>query len=278
VSETAVASESAATVKAAKAARTRSPNYPGISLRTAIDRARVFYNNDKRNWSHVDTALHHWGFKPRSGAGLVVLAALKSFGLLQDDGSGTSRRVRLTDFALKVLLLDDAEHAPERQRLLQDAALKPKVHADLWKHYRGSLPSDVTLRYELMTQRGFTENAVKEFIPQFKDTIAFANLAAGDKLTGNDGDNSEATLDPFAVGPVTVASASAETRTASGQVGQERPNTRVVNLPLSGDAWAALQVPFPMSEDDWDQMLAVLNAMKRGIVRKRPTAEEESKS
>jgi hypothetical protein len=269
MAEPANQAEGADAVNVAKAARTRSPNYPGIGLRSAVDRARVFYNNDKRNWSHVDTALHHWGFKPRSGAGLVVLAALKSFGLLQDDGSGNSRRVRLTDFALRLLLLDDAEHAGERQRLLREAALKPRVHADLWKHYHGSLPSDVTLRYELMTQRGFTEIAVKEFIPQFRDTVSFANLTVGDKVTPNEGDTHDASADPFSVPPVIVP---ANAHTPANQT-PNKSSTRVVNLPLSGDTWAALQVPFPMSEEDWDQMLNVLNAMKRGIVRPQGTDE-----
>jgi hypothetical protein len=253
--------------KAPKPARMRSPNYPGVSLRAAVERARVFYTADKRSWSHVDTALHHWGFQPKSGGGLVVLAALKSFGLLETEGIGNVRRVRLTEFGLRILLLDAPEHAAERQRLFQEAALKPKIHAELWKYYKGVLPSDPTLRYELMTSRGFTENAVKEFIPQYKDTIAFANLTAGDKLTGNDGDNSPPP-DPFAVPPVSqthVTSTPASSTPAGQDVG--KPSTRVVNLPLSGDTWAALQVPVPMTEDDWEQMLAVLNAMKRGIVK-----------
>lgn len=251
-----------------KAARMRSPNYPGIGLREAVDRAHVFYNADKRNWAHVDNALHHWGFKPSSGAGGVVVAALKAFGLLEDEGAGKTRRVRLTDSAMRLLLLDPAEHSDDRRSLLQGAALKPKIHAELWKFYKGSLPSDSTLRYELMTSRGFTDNAVKEFIPQFKDTVAFAELAAGDKLTGHDGDKNSPP-NPFDVPAVTAPSAvtTPPTSSSAGQV-IERPSTRVVTLPLSGDAWAALQVPVPMSEEDWEQMLAVLSAMKRGIVKK----------
>src|SRR6266699_4539080 len=97
-----------------KSARTRSPNYPGIGLRAAVSRANTLYGRDRRNWTHVDTALSHWDFKPRSGAGLVVIGALKAFGLLEDQGSGSSRQVRLTEFAVRLLLLDPNEHAAQR--------------------------------------------------------------------------------------------------------------------------------------------------------------------
>ena len=42
--------------------------------------------------------------------------------------------------------------------------------------------------------------------------------------------------------------------------------SRIVQLPLAGDIWAAIQVPHPMTEDEWEQMMAVLQAMKPGIV------------
>lgn len=42
--------------------------------------------------------------------------------------------------------------------------------------------------------------------------------------------------------------------------------TRVVQLPISATEWAALQAPFPLTEERWAQMLAVLNAMKPALV------------
>ena len=46
------------------------------------------------------------------------------------------------------------------------------------------------------------------------------------------------------------------------------PQTRVVQLPISQSEWAALQAPFPLTEEKWEQMLDVLNAMKPALVSK----------
>src|SRR4051812_1763070 len=83
----------------AKAKKARSPGYPGIDLKTAVERARELWRAQQGNYANVGTILHHWGYKPHSGAGLVALAALKKFGFIEDDGSGQTRRARLTDEA-----------------------------------------------------------------------------------------------------------------------------------------------------------------------------------
>src|SRR5207253_10235130 len=78
--------------KQAGKARPRSPSYPGIDLATAIERARTMFEHEHRSAAHVDVLYSHWGHKPKSGAGGVVLAALKKYGLITDDGSGANRR------------------------------------------------------------------------------------------------------------------------------------------------------------------------------------------
>ena len=41
--------------------------------------------------------------------------------------------------------------------------------------------------------------------------------------------------------------------------------SRVVQLPISATEWAALQAPFPLTEDEWNQMSDVLKAMKPAL-------------
>ncbi len=48
----------------------------------------------------------------------------------------------------------------------------------------------------------------------------------------------------------------------SGQV-------REVPIPIQGTAWPALKAAFPLSEEAWAQMLAVLAAMKPGLVESK---------
>jgi len=41
---------------------------------------------------------------------------------------------------------------------------------------------------------------------------------------------------------------------------------RVLQLPLGDGAWAVLDAVWPMTEEDWRLMMAVLAAMKPGLV------------
>lgn len=60
---------------------------------------------------------------------------------------------------------------------------------------------------------------------------------------------------------------------------QRPPNrggqVREVPIPIQGSAWPALKATFPMTEEAWTQMIAVLNAMKPGLVEAKPTEPEE---
>ncbi len=249
--------------------RGRSPSYPAIGLEEALRLARVLYEHENRNAVPLEAVIADWGLKPTSGRGWVVLAALLKFGLLQDEGKGSTRKAKLTDLALSIIL-DEREDGSQRQQLIRTAALKPTIHIDLWKKYAPILPSDASLRFYLEKERGFNPAAVPDLIRQFRQTVAFANLTEADKLAEHEGEINDAPADPFMVPavitPATVTLPSSQARPAT---------TRVLNLPLSGGTWAALQIPYPMSQEDWDQMLAVLEAMKRGIVRKSDSSEPE---
>ena len=43
-----------------------------------------------------------------------------------------------------------------------------------------------------------------------------------------------------------------------------------LSIPVSPGVAAELLLPQPMSEDDWEQFMAVLEAMKPGIVKEAP--------
>lgn len=235
---------------APKRKKGRSPSYPGVDLEQAIERARTLYQAERRNRVPVQTALHDWGYKSLTGVGAVVLAALKKFGLLEDEGSGDARHVRLTDLAMRILQ-DGRESSAERDAAIREAALTPSIHRQLWDEYGGELPSDDNLRFKLLRERAFTESGVADFIPEFRRTIAFANLNRSDKLPEQDQiERNEPRSSPGGR-PVVVS-----------QTGQ----AYTVQLPISPAEWARLEAPFPLTEAKWRQMLKVLDAMKPALV------------
>ena len=46
-----------------------------------------------------------------------------------------------------------------------------------------------------------------------------------------------------------------------------------VNLPLREDRWAVFHAEFPLTEEEWDQMIAILKAMKPGLVKRAPAEQ-----
>jgi hypothetical protein len=269
-----------------KKKRARSPNFPAITLKDAVERARTIFKEEGRNFAHEDTILGHWQYKPRSGGGWSVLAAVKSFGLVTQEGSGNTSRYRVSDSALKLVMKSGDEHADERQDVLKDAALKPRIHRELWTTYSGTLPSNQTLEYELVSNWGFTPVAAKEFVPRFRETISYAALTAADTLTGNGGDNGDdanefASDDPFrARSAVTTPSKVVKAPPGSAtrfdeRISTESSATTVIPILLPGVGQAgALKLPTRMSEAEWNTMLAIIAAYKPTIVQLGPSGRE----
>lgn len=239
--------------------RGRSPSYPGIGLEAALQRAQELYDYQGRNPAAVDVVLQRWGYKPRSGGGMVVLAALKKFGLVDDEGSGDTRRAKLSRRALSILL-DERTDSPERQEAIRTAALEPAIHRELWERYEGTLPTDEALATYLRLERKFTDSAVREFVPQFRQTLAFAGLTGnGATVPRHEGDNAS----PDEERPVTPSPA-APSPPAIVDSRNRRESTYAV--PLPGDARMVIQGTFPLTTEEWELVSAQIDLMKRALV------------
>lgn len=149
----------------------RSPRYPSIPLRRAIERAREFYRAEGKHAAQSEVAVTHWGYTAKSSGGKLTLAALRAYGLLENVGGG----VKLSDRALRIIL-DEREPSPERVALIREAALSPAIHRKLWDKYKADLPSPASLRHALLMEFEFADNAVNDFVREYKETLAFAGL------------------------------------------------------------------------------------------------------
>jgi hypothetical protein len=175
-----------------KRTRTRSPAYPYINLETAIKRAKMFYEREGRNAAPVTVASKHWGMEPKSSAGAQIVAALISFGLMQDEGTGDKRKVKLSQSALKILL-DVRPDSVERATVVKQAALSPKIHQAIFSRWGAGGISDDNLRHALIVEwePPFNENTVDGFIREYNDTMRFAKVGESDKLTVEDGNGQD---------------------------------------------------------------------------------------
>lgn len=248
-----------------KPSKGRSPSYPGIPLGTAVQRTERLYDVLRDRPGRVDAILSHWGYRPGSGAGLVTLAALKKFGLLADEGSGKARQARLTPWGVH-LGVDRREDSAERRKVIQQAALAPKVHREIWDLYSGHLPDDDALIIQLQLERSFTPHGAKEFVDQFRKTISYAQLSASDRFGDNEGDTEDRQ-------DATVRPESVRTRIEVPQVSPVSGSAIVLPLGAGGGRITIEGGPFPAAT--WEEMLRALQAIGSLVTAQSSTPDDE---
>ncbi len=262
-----------------KAKKTRSPSHPVFGLEEAIRRARALHASIYGHSVGVETIAQIWGTNIKSSAYMQALSTLLQFGLLVDEGKGENRRVKLSDLGQDILVQEDG--SPEQRQLIKQAALLPKLHRELWMHYRGDLPpSDAPIRVYLLREREgvrFHPEQVGDFISQFRGTIQFAELDESDTiLPAGDaaGDTTIVIRNPppsagqpgrSALGPPNPP------KPELGAVGASRPpdpaGFRDLPVTLPSLEIAVLRVPVPMTEEDYQTLTGALAAMKKALVR-----------
>jgi hypothetical protein len=256
------------TTSATKTPKHRSPNYPAIGLEKALERAKIVYDNAKLHAVPVGVAHDKWGLKALSANGDQSVAALKAFGLLEVEGSGEKRQVRVSDMARRIIL-----ESPERSELIKQAALKPKVHADLWAKYgEGGLPSNDVLRSYLVFDLKFNESYVDWFIDEFRETLAFAEIGDDGTIQDQTGYDPAKSLGIMPE-PRMPASFGATPPPAAASAYKD------FHLYLPNNQQGVLRVPSVISQQDYDLLrtqidhsLSVLQAIS-GL----PSATEGSK-
>lgn len=171
--------------KQEKATRNRNPAFPAISLAGALDRARTLYDKEARKPMLYETAAKHWGYSTKSSGAQQALSALKQYGLLIELPGDKMRKIQLSDLALQIIL-DKREESSVRLEALREAAVNPRVYADLWRKagQDGSLPSDTELEHYLLLERKkpFFEDAVKTVLRGFRATMSLAKRGECDIL------------------------------------------------------------------------------------------------
>jgi len=169
-----------------KKERQRSPNYPAVGLREAVERVYKLYREDGRAGAPPKLAAVHIGFKAPHGQAMSVLAALKRFGLVSD----ANGRVAPTHGAIEILNLP--ENDPRRQAALREAALGPPIYRELVEKHRGTgLPKRDVLEAEMITYKKFNPSAVKGFVTDFLDTLEYAGISVEDGVEAISGQESE---------------------------------------------------------------------------------------
>lgn len=255
---------------APKVPRKRSPNFPGISLPKAIERARKVYGEIQMHPVPATKILvDYWGYKsPDTGPATVTYAALKRYGLLEDKGQGKERVANLTELSKQIL----HPHSPNRDDAIKKAALTPGIFSEWWDKYHADLPPEDVLDWEYVAQGPFAEDGFAVFLRTYRETIAFAKLAPSDSVDREappDPEREPEDDDPDDPTDVHDPQEQEQKRPPQRRQHERRPGVVTISLPLPtfpADEPVVIEFPGKLPAADWKYFLALVTAMKDGVV------------
>ncbi len=151
--------------------RHRSPSYPQMSIKEAVDRVGMLHKAIGSHATSRDVIAKGLGYSSVSGTSATAIGNLYKYGLL--DGRG--EEIRVSDRAMQIL---HPHSDAERKEALRAAALEPELFRDLAQRFPGNLPNDEILRNYLVRNK-FAPQAVEATVLAYKETIEFVGGLGG---------------------------------------------------------------------------------------------------
>lgn len=241
----------------------RSPSYPGLDLEAAIDRVRSIYERERQHPTAVEMIVKHWGYKSLNGPASVAFSALKKYGLVADQGTGNAKRATVTDLAVTIL---EHPQEPARRAAIQQAALTPPIHNEMWQKYKLDLPSTQQLEWDLTRDRHFTDTGAAEFVKEYRATIAYAQLGTGTTVEAQ----TENPVEPASLIDSMLGTGAPIVPTPEAPTLEPAPKPKTeplsIKMTLPGGGEAVVATTRALTEAEWGRLQTVLGAMKPTFV------------
>lgn len=231
--------------------RKRSPRAPLISLKEALERAIKVYDIEGRHPASADIVAQHLGYKSAdNGAVKQVFAALGYYGLVERPGDG---------MLAVTTSVEEYKFAPSeelRAQILRKWLWNPGVFADLLEKFQERLPSDASLKFELI-RKGFQPATADECRNAFLESVQYVqslspNLNAIEAETAS-GETTEASVEAVdgqrgvdsTVSRSESGSRPTATATTRDMVVEDEGSDRIpVRLAGGRRAWLVIPSPF----------------------------------
>jgi len=161
-----------------KKPRPRSPEFPFIPLNEALPKVEQLIAANQRHPARIKTLAPLWNYSAGSSSFLRVVAALRSFGLVEDTGSGDDRKIAVSDLGMRIA---SDKRPGAREVAIRNAFANCTILNDYRQKWGNKRPSDDVCISDLTLDNGFTGQAARKFISVYDDSIAFV------EANGNDG-------------------------------------------------------------------------------------------
>lgn len=157
-----------------KKTRPRSPEFPYISLPEAIARVEQLITAYQRHPARIKNVAPLWDYKPASSSFLRNVAALRSFGLVDETGSGDDRKIAVSDLGMRIT----ADKRPgATEAAIRKAFDTCTILSDYRQQWGKRRPPDTECLSELTLDRGFGDDAARKFLSVYDESVAFAENA-----------------------------------------------------------------------------------------------------
>jgi hypothetical protein len=244
------------------AVRKKSPRAPSMPLEEAIARVMRVYEKERRHPAPTDVVAQHMGYRSaNNGAALSAIASVRYYGLLERPSEG---KLAVTK-DVESYSFNPSEAA--RSELLVKWLKSPPVFGDLLEQYQGNLPSEATIRYDLI-QRGFSPIAAESVLSVFLRSVQFARYF--DRLGKESGEAAsvtapakpEANDDNSGYGSI-VRDSSLGSEPLSASAAADRGSSDLDRIPvrLSGNRRAYLLIPTPFYGADKSRLKAQIDLL-----------------
>jgi hypothetical protein len=254
----------------------RSPNYPAIGLGPAAEHARDVYRSEGRSAVPMEALAQALKHGSLSGPARTKIGSLRQFGLLERISDG---RYKLSRTGLELALHGPSD--PEYRAALRQAALNPKLFAELFREYGEA--SETTIKVHLIKDLGFSDDGAKKAARAFITTRDEAGITSdeGHAEPASGGDEDE---DVPAAGTSPVASAHADGRpspsplsTRSGDrhvASSAESRSNAFNWLLADGVTAYVSFEGTVTPSALDMLIEYLGLMKRVLPRSAETMTE----
>lgn len=239
-------------------ARKKSPRAPTMPLDEALERTMRIYEKDRLQPIPTEMAAKHMGYASvNNGSALQCLASLRYYGLLDRPRDGfvaVSKDVEAFKFAPSEDL---------RKAFLRRFISTPPLFAELLDRSNAGMPSDESLKYELI-QRGFIPGSAGTVAAAFKRSVEFADALGAPPPpvaapAGTSQEPAQEGSEPAALAPV-VASLQSPAAYEPGAGIDERGHDRIP-VRLTGGRRAWLVVPALFYDRDKERLKAQIDLL-----------------
>ena len=149
--------------------RKKSPRAPSVALDDAIEKTAKIYDKERCSAAPIDIVAQHLGYRSSAnGAALATIASLKYYGLLERPKEGflaVSKEFEAYRFA---------PSESTKKALIKKWLKAPAVFSVLLEKYAEALPSEATLKFDLI-QTGFSPLAADVCLQAFVRSTDYAN-------------------------------------------------------------------------------------------------------